>query len=49
MSDIYCVKCRKKTPSVKDSERKVITKSNKNGIESKCSICNSKKFTFIKK
>ena len=44
----YCVKCRKKTPSIKDSEKKVITKNKKNGIESRCTICNSKKFTFIK-
>ena len=50
MSDhIYCVKSRKKTASIKDSEKKVITKNNKHGIESRCSICNSKKFTFIKK
>ena len=48
MSDIYCVKCRKKTPSIKDSEKTVVTKNKKHGIESKCSICNSKKFTFIK-
>ena len=44
----YCVKCRKKTPSIKDSEKKVITKNKKHGIESRCTICNSKKFTFIK-
>ena len=49
MSDSYCVKCRNKTPSIKDSERKVVTKNKENGIESKCSICNNKKFTFIKK
>ena len=48
MSDIYCVKCRKKTPSIIDSKKKVITKNKKHGIESRCSICNSKKFTFIK-
>ena len=47
MSDIYCVKCKQKTPTV--NEQMTNTKNNKHAITGNCSICSSKQYMFIKK
>ena len=47
MSVIYCVKCKKKTATI--NEQMVQTKNDRNALTGNCSICNSKKYMFIKK
>jgi len=44
--DIYCVKCRKKTPTV--DEVPMVMKNGKHAISGKCAICGTKKFMIIK-
>ena len=47
MSDIYCVKCKTKTPTV--DEKIVTTKNNRNAITGQCQNCGRTKYMFIKK
>ena len=47
MTDIYCVKCRKKTPTL--NEQSIQTKNKRYANVGNCSLCNSKKYMFIKK
>lgn len=44
--DIYCVKCKKKTPTI--NEKKIVTKNGRNAITGTCKVCNTKKYQFIK-
>ena len=43
---IYCVKCKQKTPTL--NEQSIITKNKRYAIVGNCSVCNSKKYMFIK-
>ena len=45
--NIYCVKCKTKTPTLNLTES--VTKNNKPILKGKCEICGSKKNTFISK
>ena len=45
--DIYCVKCKKETPTLNLIES--ITKNNKSILKGTCEICGSKKNRFINK
>ena len=47
MSYIYCVKCKRKTPTL--DEQVVNTKNNRNAITGKCQKCGRTKYMFIKK
>ena len=47
MSDIYCVKCKRKTPTV--NEQIVITKNNRYATTGQCQNCGRTKYMFIKK
>ena len=44
--DLYCVKCRKLTPTIDPIE--TIAKNNKIAISGKCEICGIKKYKFGK-
>jgi len=44
----YCVKQKKKTACVPDSEIFAVTKNGRNALKCKCSECGITKFTFIK-
>ena len=43
---MYCVKCKQKTDSINITQ--TVTSNNKKMMKSICSICGSKKSTFIK-
>lgn len=45
MTDIYCVKCKKKTATL--DEHKVKTKNGRTALTGKCKICGTKKYQFI--
>ena len=47
MTDIYCVKCKQKTPTV--DEQVVKTKNKRNAITGKCQNSSRTKYMFIKK
>ena len=47
MTDIYCVKCKQKTPTI--DEQMVKTKNNRNAVTGTCEKCGRKKYMFIKK
>ena len=47
MSDIYCVKCKQKTPT--SDEQIVKTKNNRIAITGKCQKYGRAKYMFIKK
>ena len=44
--DLYCVKCRIRTPTIDLTE--TVTKNNRNAITGRCETCDTKKFRFGK-